>query len=179
MSKQVREMEVHRTAREARLEDQNNEAKRLANCFQEQMMDSCPSCKAAFNDFDGCNSLTCATCNAKFCSLCLHPGECKQHGHSYGHNQYLMEREKRVALKFSAFVKHHFNGWMDSRLFRLFASQLSAIGVKVAAVADMVLPSAGSNPITSVDQFITTCCKQVWIMYDVWQCDTSTVIMQT
>lgn len=32
---------------------------------------TCPSCKAAFFDFDGCATVTCSSCRKEFCGLCL------------------------------------------------------------------------------------------------------------
>lgn len=32
---------------------------------------SCPNCKTAFYEFDGCAAVTCGTCKAGFCGLCL------------------------------------------------------------------------------------------------------------
>jgi hypothetical protein len=43
----------------------------------------CPSCKAAFVDFDGCFALSCKSCPCRFCAGCLAPAkdghECHRH----------------------------------------------------------------------------------------------------
>ncbi len=132
--------------REQRLAELNGESARLANSFQEQMMDTCPVCKTAFNDFDGCNSLTCGTCNAKFCSLCLKQGECPMHGHSYGYPAYKTARAERVDTKFVAFIALHFKGKTNSPLFRLFSAHLTTIGVRPSSMPVLDLPGGFVAP---------------------------------
>ncbi len=109
-------------------------------------MDTCPVCKTAFNDFDGCNSLTCGTCNAKFCCLCLKPGECPVHGHSYSYPAYKTARAERVDTKFVAFVALHFKGKTNSPLFRLFSAQLTTIGVRPSSMPVLDLPGGFVAP---------------------------------
>ena len=81
----LRAAESARVAQTTQVKDLNDEAVRLAELFQKDMLDTCPKCKAAFVDFEGCVALTCATCSAAFCALCLKEGPCAIHGHVSGH----------------------------------------------------------------------------------------------
>lgn len=52
--------------------ENSTEVMRHVRKIQENILTlSCPSCKAAFFDFDGCAAVTCISCRMEFCGLCL------------------------------------------------------------------------------------------------------------
>ena len=64
----------------------------------------CPHCAAEFDDYDGCNALTCGRCGAGFCAVCLadcgsareaHVHYRAAHGEDY-YDRPLFERERRA-----------------------------------------------------------------------------------
>ncbi len=61
----------------------NERARKLFNDLSERLNLKCPRCKAVFNDYDGCDALTCAvpSCRAAFCAICLQ--DCGQDAHAH------------------------------------------------------------------------------------------------
>jgi hypothetical protein len=72
----------------------------------------CPRCSLVFDDYDGCNALTCASpsCRASFCAICLedcghdaHGHVSREHGNLFDKEMFYRcksRREKRVVAEF-------------------------------------------------------------------------------
>eukprot|EP00955_Chlamydomonas_euryale_P043132 352498-Chlamydomonas_euryale.AAC.10 len=159
VDQKLADAEKKRRVDEEKLQDLNGEAARLANLFQESMVDRCPFCEVPFDSYDACNSVTCVVCRNHFCGLCLTKGSCDVHGHSYG--GYREALESRVKDKFAVFVKKCFAGCTNSQLYRLFANRLASLGVKPAIDAGGQA-TVGTQPSSeqdglSVRGFIQSC----------------------
>lgn len=70
----------------------SEQARNIFNELSERLNLKCPRCKTVFDDYSGCNALTCAvpTCRGAFCSICLkdcgsnaHPHLLDAHGGYY------------------------------------------------------------------------------------------------
>uniref|UniRef100_A0A0G4F0X3 Protein kinase domain-containing protein n=1 Tax=Chromera velia CCMP2878 TaxID=1169474 RepID=A0A0G4F0X3_9ALVE len=58
----------------------------------------CPSCRAAFVDYDGCAALTCSRCGRGFCGYCLQ--DCGQDAHDHvPHCQIAREVGRRLGIR--------------------------------------------------------------------------------
>lgn len=51
------------------------------NALAELLTNKCPSCLAAYDEFDGCCSLTCARCGIAFCGFCNQVSGKEIHSH--------------------------------------------------------------------------------------------------
>ncbi|GKY95983.1 hypothetical protein MPSEU_000558800 [Mayamaea pseudoterrestris] len=56
-------------------------AEQLYKDLTERLNMRCPRCKTVFFDYDGCNALSCVSCSAAFCAICLHDCDDDAHGH--------------------------------------------------------------------------------------------------
>ena len=63
------------------LKETNEKARELFNSLTEEINLKCPRCKTAFYDYDGCNALSCGSCRASFCAICLK--DCGADAHSH------------------------------------------------------------------------------------------------
>lgn len=82
----LREENLKRNASREYAEKSTDQARRLFNELTEKINLKCPRCKTVFNDYDGCNALTCAlpTCRAGFCAICLE--DCGHDAHQHIHD---------------------------------------------------------------------------------------------
>lgn len=82
----LREENLKRNASKENAEKSTDQARRIFNELTEKINLKCPRCKAVFNDYDGCNALTCAlpACQAGFCAICLK--DCGHDAHQHIHD---------------------------------------------------------------------------------------------
>ena len=59
----------------------------------------CPRCNAVFHDYDGCNALTCSSCRAAFCAVCLKDCGIDAHACARGHGDLFDKRLFEQAKK--------------------------------------------------------------------------------
>jgi len=86
--------------------DISEQARKLFNELSERLNLKCPRCKAVFNDYEGCNALSCGvpSCKAAFCAICLvdcghdaHAHVLKAHGDYFDKDAF--ERSKSLRAK--------------------------------------------------------------------------------
>mmetsp|Transcript_3022 Transcript_3022/g.8731 ORF Transcript_3022/g.8731 Transcript_3022/m.8731 type:complete len:1063 (+) Transcript_3022:1610-4798(+) len=82
----LREENLKRGASRDRASKVSDQARRLFNELTEKINLKCPRCKTVFNDYDGCNALSCGvpTCRAGFCAVCLK--DCGSDAHKHIHD---------------------------------------------------------------------------------------------
>ena len=92
----------------------NDKAMSLFRDLCEQVNMKCPRCAMVFDDYDGCNALTCGNskCGAGFCAVCLE--DCQQDAHAHVANRhgsvfdkaaFEKAKKKREAATLAEFMK--------------------------------------------------------------------------
>ena len=77
----VQEDLIRKRREKLQLKENNEKARELFNSLTEEINLKCPRCKIAFYDYDGCNALSCGSCRAGFCAICLK--DCGTDAHSH------------------------------------------------------------------------------------------------
>jgi len=95
----------------SQLKEDKTRARKLFNELAELLLMKCPRCKNAFYDYDGCNALTCASCAAGICAICLadcgndaHEHVRNLHGDLFDKKMFLTAREKRESETVQMFL---------------------------------------------------------------------------
>lgn len=110
-------------------------ADKLFQELAEHLCMKCPRCAMVFDDYDGCNALTCgnASCNAKFCAVCLMDCGSDAHTHARSHGNlfdkklFLSEKKKREEETMEAFLRDHTEEPFEVRqLIRTKVEQLNS-----------------------------------------------------
>lgn len=109
---------------------------------------SCPSCKVAFYEFDGCAAVACSTCKAGFCGLCLehcgtdahaHVRSCsKNPGGSYHVSKPDLDaahRDMRNQKLREYLSRHGFNGKVQQQIIEKLRKDLIDLGMKIPVVS--------------------------------------------
>ena len=95
----------------SQLKEDKSRARKLFNELAELLLMKCPRCKKAFYDYDGCNALTCVSCAAGICAICL--ADCENDAHEHVRNlhgdlfdkkMFLTAREKRESETVQMFL---------------------------------------------------------------------------
>ena len=73
----------------------NERAREIFNELTEKINLKCPRCQTVFNDYDGCNALSCGvvTCKAAFCAICLTDCGTDAHEHVRSHHGQLFGKD--------------------------------------------------------------------------------------
>ena len=84
----------------------------------------CPRCKTAYLDFTGCAALTCGTCKAGFCAMCLK--DCGSGPDTHSHVLRCLDKPTEgYFVKEDAFKEHH-----RKRMGNVINERLSKLSVK-------------------------------------------------
>lgn len=96
---EVRKEKKSIAAEKAELQGMQERALKYMHKLVEQVNMRCPRCLAVFDDYDGCNALSCR-CGAKFCAICLKDCGADAHPHATSHgdlfDKTLFEQAKRT-----------------------------------------------------------------------------------
>lgn len=109
---------------------------------------SCPNCKKAFLEFEGCAAVTCGNCKAGFCGLCLEHCGTDAHQHVYN---CVKNREKSVYVtkpaldaahldmrnqKLREYLQpHRFNAKVQQQIIEKIRKDLIDLGMNVPVVS--------------------------------------------
>lgn len=136
---------------------------------------SCPRCKKAFYEFDGCAAVTCSSCKAGFCGLCL--ADCGVDAHSHV-LKCVKNREKRIYVtadtrnaahvemrneKLQEYLKRHrFNAKVYQQIVEKIRKDLVDLGMKVPVVAADVATDTSNDVMRHIhhiqENILTLCC---------------------
>jgi phage FluMu protein Com len=91
----------------------NDKARVFFNELSELLNMKCPRCKQVFDDYSGCNALTCSnpSCRAKFCAVCLkdcqtdaHPHVRQAHGNLFDKSAFQNAKNAREKATLESFM---------------------------------------------------------------------------
>jgi hypothetical protein len=97
----------------AEMKEHKDKAQILFKVLSEQLNMCCPRCNMVFDDFDGCNALTCAnrSCKAAICAICLkdcgsdaHAHVTTYHGALFDKSAFYKAKAVREAAKLNNFI---------------------------------------------------------------------------
>jgi hypothetical protein len=112
---EVRKEKERKSAGRALMSTYEDKAQKLFLEVSEWLNMKCPRCKVVFDDYDGCNALTCSNpiCEASFCSVCLqdcgtdaHP-HALSHGNLFDKNLFLKAKAEREEATLASFLQEH------------------------------------------------------------------------
>jgi hypothetical protein len=96
------------------MSEMKQRAQSLIHVLSEKLNMTCPRCSMVFDEYDGCNALTCGneSCKAAFCAVCLedcgsnaHPHVRSQHGNLFDKEAFYIGKKTRELAVLELFIE--------------------------------------------------------------------------